>query len=254
MQISEDTVDRAFEAFHQRYVMNATRAWDLDHHGRLWADARASVESKDDGTAFLRTLEELRSHWQIARGRASKMLEFGKVLPMLHEKASMLAATKLSAIEESDAASLFRVMNDVSEIKRVQDEPSLMAISKVLHFFNPRLFVIVDRAMVWDWTLAHLWLWRPIEKIRDRVDRVVKCNSSERDDLACDVASYVAVLIWCGRLIRTNPHVAPQFASFLRRHTTEAAHLPTDLETYEAAAAEWLLLGLVELPPPGVTL
>jgi hypothetical protein len=254
MQISEETVERACQAFHFRYVAKAKRPWDLDHHSSLWADARASVESADDDAGFVRTLDELRAHWQIARGKGSKMMEFKAVLPMLLEKATQARAKRLSEIVETDAPWLFQLIIDVSDIKRVSNKPSLMAISKVLHFFNPRLFVIVDRAMVWDWTLAHRWLWEPIKAIRERIDRVTGCDQSIRDDSACDSASYVAILVWSGQLLRDNPHMCRLFASFLRHCTATEALLPGDLETYEAAAMEWLLLGLVELPPAGVIL
>ncbi len=213
MGVTSKTVDRAFAAFHRRYVENATRAWDMDHHGRLWAQALASVESQDD-SGFVKTLGELRSHWQIA----------------------------------------FAMANNVADIKRVKGQPSLMAISKVLHFFKPRLFVIVDRAMVWGWVLMHDWIWRPMEATRERVDKLTGCNAEERDDSACDVASYVTVLISCGQLLRDNPRVMAQFAKFLRSKTTTTAVLLPDLETYAAAAVEWLLLGLVELPPAGVSI
>jgi hypothetical protein len=82
LQIGRETIDRAFEASHLRYVANATRAWDLDHHVRLWADARRSVESSDDA-GFLQTLSELRSHWQIARGKGAQMLLVESVPPLL---------------------------------------------------------------------------------------------------------------------------------------------------------------------------
>jgi hypothetical protein len=254
MRISEDTVDRAFAAFHKRYVDKESRAWDLNHHGRLWADARASVESANDDEGFVRTLVELRSHWQLARGRGSEMMEFPSVLPMLRKHASSTVNRPLSSLVHEDARGLLRIIDDVSHIKRVQGKPSLMAISKVLHFFNPRLFVIVDRGMMWDWALSHTWIWEPMESVRVRVDRAIGCESDARDDSACDSASYVAILIACAELLRQNPHIQPQFALFLRGHTNAEARLPHDLERYEAAAVEWLLLGLVELPPAGVAL
>lgn len=254
MQITEETVERALEAFRLRYVVTPTRPWDLNHHAGLWAEARASVESAGNNKGFVKTLKYLRSYWQLARGKNAKMMKSEDVLPLLRAKAGKARTRRLSDVTEIDASWLYELIGDVADIKRVNGEPSLMAISKVLHFFNPRLFVIVDRAMVWDWTFAHGWLWEPIASVRGRTDLATKCDPSARDDAACDIASYVAVLVWCGELIRDNRHVTKQFAAFLRRHTTTEAQLPADLETYEAAAVEWLLLGLVELPPAGVTL
>jgi hypothetical protein len=208
MHITIEAADKAFAAFHVRYVEQARRAWDIDHHIRLWADARASVEGKDNGEGFLRTLEELRSHWQIARGKGAVMLDFPRVLPLLQDKAASALSWKLSTVTEDNAIKLFQIVSDVACIKQVMSEPSLMAISKVLHFYNPRLFMIVDRAMVWDWALSRRWVWAPFEAVRKRIDPVVGCDVARRNDAACDIASYVAILIGGGELLRANPHVA----------------------------------------------
>ena len=52
-------------------------------------------------------------------------------------------------------------------------------------------------------------------------------------------------------MVRDNPHVPQVFAEHVQSHAARET-LPADLERYEAAAVEWLLLGLVELPPDGV--
>ena len=135
MKVTGPTADRAFDAFHKHYVLKAKRAWDLNHHGRLWARARASVESGDNGDGFIEVLDELRKHWQIAWGKA-KMLSGEKILPLLQDKAANGRSKRLSEIGEADAKWLFRLINDVSDIKRVNGQPSLMAISKVLHFLT----------------------------------------------------------------------------------------------------------------------
>jgi len=128
-----------------------------------------------------------------------------------------------------------------------------MAISKILHFYNPRLFIIVDGGMMWNWALSHPWIWKQIEPLRRAVDMAVFGSAQKRGDTACDAASYVAILIWAGDLLRGNPEIGAAYDRFYRNHCDDQ-QLPADLATYEAAAVEWLLLGLVELPPSGVTL
>ena len=51
MKIDAATIDRAFDGFHDRYVVNARRAWDIEHHVRLWAEAVDSVVIDDRGRA-----------------------------------------------------------------------------------------------------------------------------------------------------------------------------------------------------------
>src|SRR5687768_6961187 len=72
MTIDPKTTSRAFKAFYRRYVVNARRAWDIDHHVRLWAEAQAAV-SKCDAGGFVGVYGELRSHWQLARGKDAIM-------------------------------------------------------------------------------------------------------------------------------------------------------------------------------------
>ncbi|HED53172.1 MAG TPA: hypothetical protein ENJ00_03105 [Phycisphaerales bacterium] len=74
-----------------------------------------------------------------------------------------------------------------------------------------------------------------------------------KNNMSCDLLSYMAVLTWAGGVFRQNPAITPLFAEYVRGVEHDR---PIDfpLDDYEAAAVEWLLLGLAELPPPGVEL
>jgi hypothetical protein len=62
---------------------------------------------------------------------------------------------------------------------------------------------------------------------------------------------YLAVLVWGGRVLRDNPGVCSAFANYVERNCKGPV---VKLREYEGAALEWLLLGLVELPPAGLTI
>jgi hypothetical protein len=247
--IEPATMDRAYEAFHRRYVLK-TKAWDLDHHAQLWVEAQRAVEACDV-SAFESVYGSLRKYWQLTRGRDAKMATPAEVFKGLCALAPRLRKRRLAELSETDLSSLLATVEGLKSVKQTKGGTSIMAVSKVLHFFNPRLFVIVDRAMVWNFALNHLWLWRPIEAVRDALDRSLHGRVKKHPADACDPTSYVAVLLWSGELIQANPAVTARFAEYLRRHCRPHS-LPDDLMTYEAVAVEWLLLGLVELPPPGV--
>jgi len=65
-----------------------------------------------------------------------------------------------------------------------------------------------------------------------------------------ELSRYFATLVWGGGVLRMNPPIPRSFASYIRGAHPECPALP--LETFEAAALEWLLLGLVDVPPAGV--
>ena len=52
-----------------------------------------------------------------------------------------------------------------------------------------------------------------------------------------------ALLVWAGRVLRSNPTVVQRFAEYVRRECDVTEQVP--LLKYEAAAIEWLLL----IPP-----
>src|SRR5687767_14661369 len=117
MKIEQATVARAFEAFNDRYVVNATRAWDLDHHARLWQKAQSAVGS-GDVAGFSEVLGELRSYWRIARGRAATMAEPDRVLPLLNTLPREAAKRRLSSLSDDDSEWLLKSVHGASDIKR----------------------------------------------------------------------------------------------------------------------------------------
>lgn len=158
----------------------------------------------------------------------------------------------LSSTRRDDVPGLWKVIMTACRIKRNKSGPSIVAASKFLHFWNPRLFVIVDSGMMWNTAFAHDWLSAPIRRIRESVEGAVT-NPTERGDIACDPLSYLAILLWAGELVRENPGIVEEFGAYLTL-CTNGQGIQAKMCSYEAAAVEWFLLGLVELPPAGVTI
>ena len=63
--------------------------------------------------------------------------------------------------------------------------------------------------------------------------------------------SVLRLIRFGSELIQSNPHIRKAFAKSVKARAKDA-NIPADIETYEATAVEWCLLGLVELRPPGV--
>jgi hypothetical protein len=123
---------------------------------------------------------------------------------------------------------------------------SLLAATKALHFWNPRLFVIVDSMVMESYVLAHTWIRDEMlpfeEKVRNLQTPAPKNLPRE--------ARYLALLLWAGETIRSNPGLMQEFErQICKRAHSEHVELPDGYAAYEAAAFEWLLEGLVELRP-----
>lgn len=57
-------------------------------------------------------------------------------------------------------------------------------------------------------------------------------------------------LFWCGALLRSSPGVMPVFAAALRAQAAqEKVSVPENAGAWESVAVEWLLQGLVKVPP-----
>lgn len=248
MHIPLQIAERAFAEHGRKYGQRIEAdPWDVAAHAELWVHGRQAVE-RGDSASFVRLHSELRSYWGVGRGKNQQELPPSAIHDLLQSLPMPLRSLRLSKLEDAQVPALFDALGSASAIKRNSEGPSIMAMSKYLHFMNPRLFVIVDRQVMWSYVLNHDYLWKPIEATRDRLRELLPTASAKYVKDACDVLSYAAILRWCGDLMRANPDLPPVFHKYLSSCCGEKP-CPEDAVDFEAAAAEWLLLGLVEIPP-----
>lgn len=95
------------------------------------------------------------------------------------------------------------------------------------------------------WVFNHAWLTDQLPEIHN-----VSAFTGADDFRTSRLVWYLRLLQWASVLIKANPHIKVATVSA----DAGGAHIPNDLETFEALAVEWFLLGLVELPPCGVQL
>ena len=150
---------------------------------------------------------------------------------------------------EEDAVRIWELLDRVKDVKVNKYGPSVMAISKFLHFGNPRLFVIVDDGVILDRVLSHAWLWRQVEEVRVRTDRRLSLPDDRHRGEMCDLATYVAILTWAAALLGESGD-RREFERYVRPTVNDAAVLRTWSTTRLPRSI--VLLGLVELPPCGV--
>lgn len=246
MQLSEQAIAAAYEA-HGR-VYGAQRGWEIKHHVDCWRRAQAAFEQgsiPDFEWLYL----QLRNYWQVFRPHPARCWSAAETFGELRKLDEQSRGLSLRALTIADLGTCRSIIDCMSGIKPLKAGPSIVAISKFLHFWNPRLFIIVDDAVMWRWVFAHRWLWRQILAVREEIARELKLELPVGE--SCDVLSYLAILHWSAEVLRLNPPVQRLFVEHVRRNSPDSAdRLP--LKTYEAAAIEWLLLGVVELPPTGM--
>jgi hypothetical protein len=249
MRIDDPTVQAAFEQHYQRYVVRG-RAWGIDNHVKLWETASRAFGqcSRDD---FEKVYDELRRSWQVFRGSRSHWKE-DEAFDALARYDPRLAALRLSCVGKDDWPAIWERIQSVREIKTTKAGPSVVAVSKFLHFWNPRLFMIVDDAVVWKWVFAHDWLRAEVQRTRKETDRLLPDEERTHDDWACDLPTYFAVVVWASQLVQDNPSILREFVKYIEQCTT--VPFSHEVAEYEAAAVEWFLLGLVALRPAGVTI
>ena len=249
IRCDDDTVRAAFGWHLVRYGRRK-RAWDTPYHISMWQRAQKAFELGSQ-TDFDYVYEELRRRWQVFRGSRDYWTS-EQAFTALNACCPELRNRRLAALTPADIPRLWEVLQSVRDVKRTGNGSSTVAVSKFLHFWNPRLFVIVDDGVIWKWVLAHHWVWEPIREMREVTDAAIFGKRQEHKDVTCDLGTYLAVLAWAGAFVRAHPLLPCCFADYIQRHA-EGTQLPSAIAAYDAVAMEWFLLGVVEIPPAGWT-
>jgi hypothetical protein len=152
-----------------------------------------------------------------------------------------LAHQGLSRVRSSDWELIVDAVDSMKDVKTGK-KPSLMAMSKFLHFFNPRLFVICDREVVDEFVFGHQWL----RKLRDEAG----VRAFDQDGIVIPewMRSYMSLLALAAEVLCTNPGIMRAFADWVTRISGTESH-PREVASFEATAIERFLIGLAELPP-----
>lgn len=249
MLLTDSIVRRAFEAHGTVYASG--KVWAVPYHVECWSHAHKAFEQKSS-EAFEWIYDQLRRYWQVFRRAGGSPWSPGEAFDRLSSLDGSLRTRRLTELEDRDLQACWATLQSVSTIKPTR-APSVVAISKFLHFWNPRLFVIVDDAVMWQRVLSRSWLRSQLMQEQHRLREVLPEARCPNADPSCDLLSYLAVITLGRKVMRANPNVLSGFVAYVRTHRDDAT-IDFPLESYEAAAFEWLLLGLAEVPPEGVSL
>lgn len=249
MVVANGTIDAAFDSFVEHYAKRKERAWEIASHLKMYRLREKAFSGAGDFGSFRDIYEELRRYWQALRPCPTGTWSAEKTFDVLRSLGQECRSKALSTLTAEDWPAVWRCIHEMRDLKPCKSGPSVVAISKFLHFWNPRLFMIVDVAMVEDRVLGHRWLRDQLPEMPlGQCEALFPGADQERN---ASLVHYLRVLMWAGNLVKTNPHIREGFASTVKKLIGGDESLE-DIEKLEAPAVEWFLLGLVELPPAGV--
>jgi hypothetical protein len=248
MVVAEATIDAAFDSFIKQYGTLKRKAWDIKVHVDMYVLSESAFAGDGQPDKFSTIYGNLDGYWQALRPRPRGTWDADTTYRNLRELNPDVRLKRLSALGTADWPGVWDCIYRMRNLKPNKSGASVVAISKFLHFWNPRLFVIVDVAMMANWVLGHRWLAAQLPKIED----LTPFPGAEEKRNA-PLVWYLTVLQWTSTLVQENPHILTAFTRTVAARVGQDK-LPKGIDAFDAPAVEWFLLGLVELPPAGVQL
>jgi hypothetical protein len=244
--------------FHPRRIGPALRAyanrpkargWWVSEKVRLYAAAAVAFDhGHPDEERFRDIYDTLRAYWQLFRN--GKGWSAGRTFAILNSapcRACGMDRLDLPALTTGEALrsvwDCLAVMSGVKALPR--GNVSAMAVSKFLHFFNPRLFPIYDRAVVMNQAFPRFRA--SINASRDRWRAHLAPYESDRL-YKRGLGTYLHYLLWaadCVQAANTDATMrvfARRFRQMAHAETQEV-HCPADIDTYYATAFEFAMVG-----------
>ena len=96
-------------------------------------------------------------------GRGGKLRSAHWVFDKLRDIEPEMRGRRLSSLRTDDWVGVRKAVLSLGGVKGDASKPSVTAISKFLHFYNPCLFVMCDRAEIRHFVLEHRWLRKQLE-------------------------------------------------------------------------------------------
>lgn len=233
----------ALAYFHTEYP-----DWKVAERFHMW-DWGQLAFAQDDGFAHFKPLyDRLRGPWHAFRSSkpgprlsCDETFELLKVMSQTHPRLHTLGLTDLSS---EDVPELRALWQQTGRIKTNQNGPSLVAMTKFLHFWNPRLFVIVDVQEMQRKGLNPQQVRLPLRRLKAEIETRYGRASRASDPTTESDQSYSAILLWSSQLVRDNPSILTHFANYIGMHSN-GRRLPDEgrYEDCAGAAAEMFLLG-----------
>jgi hypothetical protein len=239
--------ERTQEALARYARFARQQGWPISEKLGLYRHASTAFAGTADERTRRASHEEvywsLRSWWKV--GRRGTLWDAGTVFDVLTGqcqaccRGSGLDLTRLE--DHHEQQSVVTCLETVRNLKRLRSgNYPIMAVSKNLHFYNPRLFVIYDNEVV----VGHVY--RVFKKDWSGCYRRFASTGDRWLDF------YLAYLLWASRSISTGyrrlmDDFAEWFIEAVRGEGEEAEDLREELRLSYATAFEFIVIGAAHL-------
>lgn len=223
---------RARDALDRFVRVSQSRKWNVQWEIEMYEKSVLAFGNRErfDVNAFGSIYGALRSYWQVFRPKSEGCWTAEKVFEVLTSECSAAALCNEVCLFTAEPKLVRHCAVALKGIKPSQEFPT-MAVSKFLHFFNPMLFPIYDRAVIGGQVL-----------VRFRNDYDTFC-SQESLDRNADGARFLSNYYqWAASIMR--PHrdeVMRVFRSWAEDHLTRAG--PPIIDKLYARAFEAIAIG-----------
>jgi hypothetical protein len=234
-----------------------SRGWWVSEKVRLYGLAETAFQPDDpQEESFGRIYDTLRAYWQVFRnGPGWSVSHTFRVL--LSPPCSSCSRERLDLLRlgrRRDVSAIWQCLRAMSAVKTLPaGNVSAMAVSKFLHFFNPTLFPIYDRAVVRN---------RAFPRFRGEI---VASRERWRDQLRpletdrlynAGLGEYLHYLLWAADCVgavdsrRSMTVFVGMFSDMLRAENAPV-RAPRQLSQFFATAFEFAMVGAVAREPTG---
>ena len=240
-----DMVATALE--HCELVLNRLK-WTMKERKWPYKCAHKAFDGQNDpegrSSSFADVYGELRGrNWQVFRGGVKNWTVDETFTALLVCESDCGRGKRLVLADLGDGDLPDCLMRCLDRMRGVKTNPNrntpIMAMSKFLHFFNPRLFPIYDNAVIEGLVLRTF-----------RSDLLIP-ELAEKWQADQEMRRYCGYLMLAGRVMGQDPDaVMEEFAQwFERRIQIENTSYPDylDVNTYHAAAFEYIAIGAYEM-------
>lgn len=229
----------------EKYGIFVKKRWPIDEKIRLYLAGNVAfnpLKGPSKGyKSFNEIYDSLKKYWQVFRNDSShwRSKKVFDVLTKNCNRCSRNSNISLINLNEEKKQIIAECLTKIKGIKTLRSgETSTMAISKFLHFFNPRLFPIYDNEIIKKSVLKKFGTdWKSFRKdvCKKNIDRGIQ--------------EYFCYVLWASNILKQNHNdVMNKFVKWFPKQVEDKhIKLPRDLSKYYATAFEFIIIGAAEL-------
>jgi hypothetical protein len=228
------------------YCRAVPESWTVSHRLDMYEHAKLAFESgtshEDRFRAFQYVYSNLK-RWGVFRNAAGKCWDAVETYVALTSKgrtcSRLSSLTALNLYGSHQYGDVLSVLSHLGPMKPLMYENVYpwMAVSKILHFYNPRLFPIYDGEFIWKRAANRTF----------KHDYREFCWSNDFDPFENGSRINLQYSAWASHVMQgADPAVMIRFAQWFQREAESdgaAVSASIDLATYYATAFEMIALG-----------